>query len=217
MYLVSGVLAALHRATLDGTGQVVDAAIVDGAAHLLSGVHALMGAGRWVDERGQNMLDGGTPFYGIYATSDNRHMAVGALEPKFFKALVSILCLPDDVQQHDRAQWPKLKAQIAAAFAKRTQTEWTETFAGSDACVSPVVTLREAVAHPHMAARDSLGEIDGIVQAGLAPRFSSTPTYIQSRPPLPGEHTREVFDAQLVSDADGLLASGAAFQRASQP
>ena len=174
-YLVIGVLAALREAERTGRGQVVDAAIVDGAAHLLTMVYAMLGDGHWTDERGTNLLDGGAPFYSVYATADGRHMSVGALEPKFYAELLRLLGLDEEpARQHDRARWPALRERLAAAFATRTQAEWTDLFDGTDACVAPVLSLREAPAHPHNVARKTFIEIDGIAQPGTAPRFERT-------------------------------------------
>jgi alpha-methylacyl-CoA racemase len=211
-YLVMGILAALLEAGRSGRGQVVDAAIVDGAAHLLAAIHTLLGSGRWVDRRGSNMLDGGTPYYAVYETSDGRHMAVGALEPKFYAELVRLLELDvNPADQHDRERWPGLRTALAEAFGARTQAEWTEVFDGTDACVAPVVGLREAAAHPHIADRGSIVEVDGVLQPGMAPRFSAHPVAAPPAAPVPGQHTKEVL-AQAGLDVDGLVASGVAIQ-----
>jgi alpha-methylacyl-CoA racemase len=208
-YLVIGILAALWAVGHGAPGQVVDAAIVDGTAHLLALTHGLLAAGGWTDERGVNLLDGGAPFYSIYATSDGRHMAVGALEGKFYAELLDRLGLDEDpARQHDRAAWPALRERIAAEFAKQTQAEWSEIFAGSDACVAPVLSLREAAGHPHMQARGSLITRDGILQPAPAPRFSATPTELGGRPPVPGEHTEEVLRTWGVSRADDGSSTG---------
>jgi alpha-methylacyl-CoA racemase len=213
-YLVMGVLAALLEAGT-GRGQVVDAAIVDGTAHLLALTHTMLNSGRWADERGANLLDGGTPFYAVYATSDGGHMAVGALEPRFFAELVRLLDLPPGVlepaTQHDPASWPAMRRTLAETFARRTRAEWTEVFAGTDACVAPVVALREAAAHPHIAARGTVTDTDGVLQPGVAPRFSHHPTAAPGRSPALGAHTREVLD-KLALDTDRLLADGVAVQ-----
>jgi len=204
MYLVSGVLAGLLDARTTGRGRVVDAAIVDGAAHLLNGTFALMAAGRWQDERGANLVDGGAPFYSVYATADEQHMAVGAIEPHFFAELLRLLELgPEEVdprQQHDVEMWPQHRAVLARSFAARTQRAWTEVFAGTDACVAPVLSLRASARHPHVRARGTLVEIDGVLQAAPAPRFSggSEPPH---RPPARlGCNTTHVLDTWGISD-----------------
>ncbi|MGW6458958.1 CaiB/BaiF CoA transferase family protein [Streptomyces sp. NPDC055078] len=212
-YLVIGVLAALHEAARSGCGQVVDAAIVDGVAHLLTGTHALMSSGQWQDARGTNLLDGSTPFYTVYETADRRHMAVGALENRFYRVLLELLELDEDpALQHARSRWPALRQRLAHTFLSRTQADWTEVFAGSDACVTPVVSLSEAAAHPQLRTRGTLAERDGTVQSTAAPRFSRTPPSPTSPPPPPGRDTAEVLAAWGVADVEGLVSSGAALQ-----
>ncbi|MDX3058737.1 CaiB/BaiF CoA-transferase family protein, partial [Streptomyces sp. NE06-03E] len=149
LYLVVGVLAALqHARTPDGTGQVVDAAIVDGAAHLATMIHGMLAAGSWHDRRGTNLLDGGCPFYGSYATSDGEYMAVGALEPRFYEEFTRLLGIGDEApDRNDLGRWEELRALVAERFSTRTRAEWTEIFEGTDACVAPVLSLREAPHH----------------------------------------------------------------------
>ncbi|RNF78218.1 CaiB/BaiF CoA transferase family protein [Streptomyces botrytidirepellens] len=181
MLLVVGVLAALCERSHSGAGQVVDAAMVDGAGLLSQMIWSMRGQGRWSDERGTNVLDGGAPFYDTYVCADGRHVAVGAIEPQFYAQLLTGLGLrPEDLPaQRDRSGWPELRETFAAAFATRTRDEWAAVFAGTDACVSPVLTFAEAMAHPHAAGREAFVEIDGVVQPAPAPRFS------RSRPGLP--------------------------------
>ncbi|MEE2033024.1 CaiB/BaiF CoA transferase family protein [Rhodococcus chondri] len=212
-YLVIGILAALREAELTGRGQVVDAAIVDGASHLLAGTHALLATERWTDERGVNLLDGGAPFYSVYETSDGRYMAVGSIESKFYAELLRLLELDEDPRaQNDRDGWPALRKRLAEVFQLRTQSEWTEIFAGTDACVAPVLSLRESAHHVHLAERGTIVAPDGVLQPGFAPRFSahSHPTEIPL-PPALGEHTRAVLTGAGVN-ADGLIAEGVAAQ-----
>ncbi|WP_030326382.1 CaiB/BaiF CoA transferase family protein [Streptomyces sp. NRRL B-3229] len=212
-YLVIGVLAALHAVGRTGRGQVVDAAIVDGTAHLLASTFGKLGRGAWTDERGVNRFDGGWPFYAVYATRDGRHMAVGALEPKFYRRLVDLLELGvDPARQHDRSTWPELRHLLEKRFAERTRDEWTALFDGTDACVAPVLGLAEAAAHPHLAARGSLTVRDGVVQPAAAPRFSATPSSPGGTPPAVGADTRAVFRDWRVGDIDELLDAGAAMQ-----
>ncbi|MGW5000418.1 CaiB/BaiF CoA transferase family protein [Streptomyces hydrogenans] len=193
LYLVVGVLAALQHARTHGEGQVVDAAIVDGTAHLTSMIHAMLAAGGWQDRRGSNLLDGGCPFYGVYETSDGGHMAVGALEHRFYAEFARLLDLQDaDGLRGDLARWPELREAVAARFRSRTRAEWTEVFEGTDACVAPVLSLREAPAHPHLAARATFAEHGGLVQPAPAPRFSVTPGTLRTGPALPGADTAEV-------------------------
>ncbi|GGR25011.1 CaiB/BaiF CoA transferase family protein [Streptomyces roseolus] len=193
LYLVVGVLAALQHARTHGEGQVVDAAIVDGTAHLTTMIHAMLLAGGWQDRRGVNLLDGGCPFYGVYATSDGGHMAVGALEERFYDEFARLLDLPEArARRHDLARWPELREAVAARFRSRTRAEWTEVFEGTDACVAPVLSLREAPGHPHLAARATFAEHGGLVQPAPAPRFSATPGTLRTGPALPGADTAEV-------------------------
>ncbi|MFJ2946779.1 MULTISPECIES: CaiB/BaiF CoA transferase family protein [unclassified Streptomyces] len=193
LYLVVGVLAALHHARATGTGQVVDAAIVDGTAHLSSMIHGMLAAGVWQDRRGANLLDGGCPYYGTYETADGGHMAVGALEPRFYAEFLRLLGIEDQAGAHaDITRWPALRAQVTARFASRTRDAWTAVFDGSDACVAPVLSLREAPHHPHLAARSTFTGHGGITQPAPAPRFSATPTTVRTGPARPGADTDDV-------------------------
>lgn len=193
LYLVIGVLAALQHARTTGDGQVVDAAIVDGTAHLTAVIHGMMAAGGWQDRRGANLLDGGSPFYGTYETADGGYMAVGALEPKFYAEFIELLGIAEEApgrREFDR--WGELRALIAARFKQRTREEWTAVFASSDACVAPVLSLREAPEHPHLAARATFVDHGGITQPAPAPRFSATPGSVRRPPARPGADAAEV-------------------------
>ncbi|MYT30013.1 MULTISPECIES: CaiB/BaiF CoA-transferase family protein [unclassified Streptomyces] len=194
LYLVIGVLAALQHARADGgAGQVVDAAIVDGTAHLTAMIHGMLAAGGWQDRRGANLLDGGTPFYGTYETADGGYMAVGALEQRFYAEFIRLLGIEDDVPgRDDLAAWGELRTAIAARFRTRTRAEWTAVFEESDACVAPVLSLREAPGHPHLAARGTFTEHAGLTQPAPAPRFSATPGTLRRPPAQPGADTEEV-------------------------
>ncbi|WP_156722084.1 CaiB/BaiF CoA transferase family protein [Streptomyces apocyni] len=193
LYLVVGVLAALQHARATGEGQVVDAAIVDGAAHLASMIHGMLAAGGWQDRRGANLLDGGCPFYGSYQTSDGGYMAVGALEPQFYDAFITVLGIEDQASaRKDFARWDELRTAITARFRTKTRAEWTALFEGSDACVAPVLSLTEAPAHPHLAARGTFTDHGGITQPAPAPRFSATPTAVRTPPAQPGADTEAV-------------------------
>ncbi|MEU9699330.1 CaiB/BaiF CoA-transferase family protein [Streptomyces sp. NPDC047981] len=190
LYLVVGVLAALQHARAHGEGQVVDAAIVDGSAHLATMIHGMLAAGGWQDRRGVNLLDGGCPFYGTYETSDGGYMAVGALEQQFYDEFVRLLGIEDLAPaRRDFGRWEELRTAVAARFRTRTRDEWTDVFAGSDACVAPVLSLREAPAHPHLAARATFVEHGGLTQPAPAPRFSATPGTVRTGPALPGADT----------------------------
>ncbi|GAA0471459.1 CaiB/BaiF CoA-transferase family protein [Streptomyces olivaceiscleroticus] len=194
LYLVIGILAALqHARTEGGSGQVVDAAIVDGTAHLTTMIRGMLEAGAWQDCRAANLLDGGAPFYGTYETADGGHMAVGALEQRFYAEFLRLLGIADEAPpREDLAKWGELRTAIADRFRTRTREEWTAVFEGSDACVSPVLSLREAPAHPHLTARGTFVEHAGMTQPAPAPRFSRTPGAVRGRPALPGADTEEV-------------------------
>jgi alpha-methylacyl-CoA racemase len=195
MLLVIGVLAALLERERSGLGQVIDVAMVDGSAMLASFLYGLLAAGAWQDGRGTNVLDGGAPFYDTYTTADGLHMAVGALEPKFYAELLARLGLDEAglPAQYDRSGWPELRARLTEAFAGRTQADWVAAFDGSDACVAPVVSPRNAPAHPHNAARSTFIDVGGVVQPAPAPRFARTPGGLPSPPVKPGSDTSEVL------------------------
>jgi alpha-methylacyl-CoA racemase len=213
-YLVIGILAALLEARVSGQGQVIDAAIVDGTAHLNSMATGFLAGGLYREERAANLLDGGAPFYDVYETADGRHLAVGALEAKFYDELVTLLGIAETVpDRNDPASHDDLRRVITEAVATKTQAEWVEVFDGSDACVAPVIALSEAFTHPHLTARGTFVDRDGIVQPAPAPRFSRTGATLTSPPPaFAGQDTREALTAWGVADVDGLLTSGAAAQ-----
>ena len=213
-YLVIGLLAALLEARTSGEGQVVDAAIVDGTAHLNTMTAAFLAAGTFREERAANLLDGGVPFYDLYETADGRHMSVGALEPQFFDTFVTLLGLGDEAPgQADVDRYDELRTLIADRFRERTQAEWVELFEGTDACVAGIIPISEAKNHPHLRARGVFVERDGMVQPAPAPRFSRTGPSL-GLPPSPeaGSDTREALDAWGVADVDALIESGAAVQ-----
>jgi alpha-methylacyl-CoA racemase len=195
MLLAFGIVCALVERARSGHGQVVDAAMVDGAALLATLLFGLRGSGRWNDARGTNLLDGGAYFYGVYECSDGGYVAVGALEPPFHAELVRLLELDESAWQNqwDTFEWPARKERFARIFRRRTRDEWAAVFEGSDACVTPVLSLDEAPEHPHAVARQAFETLGGIVQPAAAPRLSETPGRIQGPPPLPGEHTDAVL------------------------
>ncbi|WP_406055946.1 CaiB/BaiF CoA transferase family protein [Kribbella sp. NBC_00889] len=209
LYLVVGLLAALHEAQRSGRGQVVDAAIVDGSAHLTTMLLGALAAGNWRQDRGTNLLDTGAPFYDVYETADGKHVAVGAIEPQFYDELIATLGIsaPD---RNDPANWPELRKVLTETFLQRTQDEWAQVFDGTDACVAPVLPL--AADHPHLVARGTFMDHDGIRQAAPAPRFSGTPTSLGRPPARPGQHTRDALAEWGITDIDELLETGAAVQ-----
>jgi alpha-methylacyl-CoA racemase len=193
-FLAIGVLAALLERERSGEGQVIDVAMVDGAASQTAFLRGLLAIGAWSTERGANLLDGGAPFYDTYRCADGRFLAVGALEPQFFAELCATLGLdPADLPQHDRDAWPAQRERLAALFATRPRDEWAALFEGTDACVAPVLDLVEAPDHPHNVARGTFVDVDGVTQPAPAPRFSRTPGAVDRPPPRPGEHTDEVL------------------------
>ncbi|MDQ1695531.1 MAG: alpha-methylacyl-CoA racemase, partial [Frankiaceae bacterium] len=178
-------------------------------------VHSHLAAGIWRDERGSNLLDGGAPFYDTYECADGEYVAVGALERQFFAELVRVLDIEDRVPpQHDIAQWPKMRALFVETFATKTRDAWADIFADVDACVAPVMRLREASSHPHVAARATLVDIEGVTQPAPAPRFARTPGAIAGPPRLPGEDSRTALQAWGFSadEVDRLIVAGTVVQ-----
>ncbi|MGY1710595.1 CaiB/BaiF CoA transferase family protein [Geodermatophilus sp. SYSU D00758] len=216
MFLLVGVLAALLERATSGRGQVVDAAMVDGASSLVTMVHGMLAAGLWQDRRAANLLDGAAPFYDTYPCADGRHVAVGALEPQFHAKLLAGLGIDPDEHgpQMDVARWPQQRARIAAAFATRTRDQWAGHFAGTDACVTPVLSLTEAPEHPHLAARGTFVDRGGHPEPAPAPRFSRTPAAVRGAPRAAGQDTRAALAAWGFGDGeiDDLLAAGAVTQ-----
>lgn len=185
MFLLFGLLCALHERHRSGRGQVIDAAMIDGVTALLSPLHGLREQGMWSGRRGENLLDGGAHFYTTYRTSDDAYIAVGPIEPQFYKLLLDRLGLANDAaltQQMQSDQWPDLTRKLESVFATRTRAEWVSLLEGTDACVAPVLDFDEAPDHPHNTARQAYVTIDGIRQAAPAPRFSRTPPK-QPEPP----------------------------------
>ncbi|HEX5087393.1 MAG TPA: CaiB/BaiF CoA-transferase family protein [Nocardioides sp.] len=213
-YLVIGILAGLLEARVSGLGQVVDAAIVDGTAHLNAMTSAFLAGGGYQERRGANLLDGGVPFYDVYETSDGRHVSVGALEPQFYRVLLETLGIEDTAPGQDELdRYDELRALLTDTFRQRTQAEWVELFEGTDACVAGVIPVSEAAGHPHLVARRTFVEHAGVVQPQPAPRFSRTPPTL-GLPPSPeaGTHTREALTAWGISDVDSLIERGVAVQ-----
>lgn len=195
MYLVAGILAALWERERSGHGQVIDAAIVDGTSSLAALMWSLRAGGMWQPDRGRNLLDGSAPFYDTYECADGRYLAIGSLEPQFFAAMLAGLGLdPDDTpQQWDVESWPRLRAMITEAVVSRSRGEWSEVFAGTDACVTPVLSYDEALDDEHLRARGTVETVDGVDQPAPAPRFSRTqgPT----PPPARGQDLADAVSA----------------------
>jgi len=213
MLLAFGLMCALFEARGSGRGQVVDAAMSDGAVLLSTLFHGLRAAGPWRDERGANLLDGGAPFYANYSCADGRYLSVGAIEPAFYAELLQGLGLDaaEFQPQMDRARWPAWRERFAARIAERTRDDWCAVFEGRDACVAPVLDWHEAATHPLHVARGNHVEIDGVMQAAPAPRFGRTPADRPGPPAAPGAHSEAVLrdwgvDAALV---DALKRDGA--------
>ena len=207
LYLALGVVAALHEARESGQGQTVDAAMIDGAASLMTSAYALRAAGVSDAPRGENVLDSGAHFYDVYETSDGRYVSVAPVEPKFYAELLRRIGIDAGDAPHsaDRTEWPESKARLAALFRTRTRDEWCVILEGTDACFAPVLGMDEAHRHPHNAARSTFVERDGIVQPNAAPRFSRTRGGIRCSPPAPGSGTGSVladwgFGAEEIDD-----------------
>jgi alpha-methylacyl-CoA racemase len=194
MLMAFGIMAALWERASSGRGQVIDVAMVDGVASLMGSVLHLMAAGQWTATRGSNWLQGGAPWYGVYRTRDDRFVSVGPLEAKFYAMLLESLGLdPAEWPQFDTARWPALRALMEEIFAARTVAEWSAELEGTDVCFGPAVALDELTTHPHLAARGTYLEVDGVVQSAPVPRFDRTPGAIHRPAPWPGQHTEEIL------------------------
>lgn len=193
MLLAVGLLSAILEARESGVGQVLDVAMVDGVATLLAPYFGMVPAGTWRDRRHDNLLDGAAHFYGVYATADGGHFAVGAMEPKFYAELCDRLGV--DVPQDEDApeEWAAHRAALAARFAEKSREEWERLLGTPGCCATPVLSLAEAPRHPHLAARETFIDVDGVTQPAPAPRFSRTRPAIPSSPSLPGDHTRTLL------------------------
>ncbi|HVT22506.1 MAG TPA: CaiB/BaiF CoA-transferase family protein [Mycobacteriales bacterium] len=214
MFCVMGILAALVERNTSGQGQVIDVAMVDGVTSLLSMAHSQRSVGMGVDARASNLLDGGAPFYDTYRCADGEYMSVGAIEPQFYAALKETLELPDLPSQAERDRYEEVREMLAAKFAEKTRDEWAAIFDEVDACVAPVMWLTEALDHPHLVARQTLVELDGVKQPAPAPRFSRTPGKPGARPKPPGSDTVEALGDWGIEDTriKQLLESGAVTQ-----
>ena len=217
LYLAMGLLAALYERGSSGRGQVVDAAMVDGAASLASIFYGMTANGRWSDARGANLLDGGAPFYDTYETADGKYVAIGALEPKFFAELAARIGLDARLVkgQYDRALWPELRETIARILRGKSRDEWCTLLEGSDACFAPVLSIAEAPTHAHARARGGFIEIDGVVQPAPAPRFDRSKADAPHAAPAAGAHTDDVLaEAGFTADEIAALHAAGAARRA---
>jgi alpha-methylacyl-CoA racemase len=194
MFLIMGVLAALVERQTSGKGQVVDTAMTDGSAALMTIFYGIKHIGFWRDERGVNMLDSGAHFYDVYETKDGKYVSVGSIEPQFYQLLLKHTGLAGTElpAQFDRDQWPAMKEKVAAIF-RQTRDEWCAIMENTDVCFAPVLSMSEAPHHPHNQARGTFTEVKGVVQPAPAPRFSRTPGAIQRPPAHPGQHTDEAL------------------------
>jgi alpha-methylacyl-CoA racemase len=212
MFAAFGIACGLLEAAASGQGQVVDVAMLDGLASLLHAIHGLRRTGEWTERRGVNLLDGGAPFYTTYETRDGRHVVVGPIEPEFHAEWIARLGLPPQGAgiEGDARHWPEQRERIQAIFRQRTLAQWCEVFAHGDACVTPVLTLGEAVAHEQHRERQTYVEFDGWPQAAPAPRFSRTPGSLRTAPCIPGEDTAEILRQLDVADDEiaDLMARG---------
>jgi alpha-methylacyl-CoA racemase len=206
MLLAFGVACALVERATSGKGQVVDAAMVDGAAALMAIFHGAEQSGWWKNERGTNMLDGGAHFYDTYETSDGKYVSLGSIEPQFYAELIQKLDLVDEnlPGQMDRSQWEPLSERFTEIFKTKTRDQWCEILEGSDVCFAPVLSMSEAREHPHIKARNTFVEVAGAPQPAPAPRFSRTPCEISQPPPHAGQHTEQAlsdwgFDASEIA------------------
>lgn len=204
MYLAFGMVCALLEAKKSGQGQVVDAAMVDGAANLMNMFWSLKSMGVWKPERGTNMLDSGAHFYDVYECAGGDYISIGSIEPQFYAELMRLTELEGDEQfakQHDRAQWPAMKGRLRALFKTKSRDEWCELMEHTDVCFAPVLSMEDATQHPHMVARGTFIEIDGQTQAGPAPRFSRTEAEVQGPPAVPGSGTDGVLSSLGLDEA----------------
>ena len=195
MLLAFGMVCALLEAKTSGKGQVVDAAMVDGAAALMTMMWGFKAMGMWKDERGVNILDTGSHFYDTYETADGKYISIGSIEPQFYALLLKLGNIndPDFANQNDQSKWPVLKEKIAALFKTKTRDQWCEIMEGSDVCFAPVLSMEEALDHPHNVARNTFVKMGGVAQPAPAPRFSRTVPKISGPPPLPGDHNESAL------------------------
>ncbi len=217
LYMVVGVLAAVIETQRSGKGQVVDTSMVEGAASLMTPMYGALAAGVWKEERESNRLDGGCHHYNVYEAKDGTHICIGSNEPQFYKVMLETVGLANETlpAQTDRAQWPAMRARLAAIFKTKTRAEWTEIMEQKEICYAPVLSMSEAPKHPQNAARGSFVSVDGVIQPGPAPKFSRTGSAVARGPAWAGEHSTEILTDWGFEPAKikALVASGAVKQR----
>ena len=201
LYLAFGVVCALLEARASGEGQVVDAAMVDGAAHLMTMMYGLSQQGKWTDKRQDNLLDGGAHFYGAFECADGKWIAIGSIEPQFYRLLLDTLGIDPGAEgvSQSKEDWQRMREQLRQTFLREPQSHWCELMEGTDICFAPVLSMADAPEHPHNKDRSVFVKDFGITQPGPAPRFSRTPGSIRRPPPQPGEHTAEVLEEWGIS------------------
>jgi|TARA_B110000483_G_scaffold212816_1_gene261532 alpha-methylacyl-CoA racemase len=204
MYLLAGMLAALVEKGKSGKGQVIDAAMTDGTASLLSPFYGLMAMDMWTTDRSSNKLDGGAHYYGSYECSDGKYISIGSIEPQFYSLLLQKCGITDEafLAQQDQSQWPELRKKLTDLFKTKPQTAWCDLMEGTDVCFAPVLNLKEAPSHPHNQARETFIDIDGVTQPAPAPRFSRTQGQVQSPAAIAGEHTESILQDWGFSESD---------------
>ncbi|HEX4893105.1 MAG TPA: CaiB/BaiF CoA-transferase family protein, partial [Hyphomicrobiaceae bacterium] len=217
LYMVVGVLAAYIEAQRSGKGQVVDTSMVEGAASLMTPTFGALAAGQWKEERESNRLDGGCHHYGVYETSDGKHICIGSNEPQFYQEMLKTVGLANETlpAQTDKAHWPAMRQRLARIFKTKTRAEWTEIMEMKEICFAPVLSMSEAMQHKQNVARGTFVEVDGVPQPGPAPRFSRTPSSVGRGPAWAGQHSREVLADWGVPPGriDALISSGAVKQK----
>jgi alpha-methylacyl-CoA racemase len=213
LYLALGIVAGMLEAQKSGKGQVIDVAMVDGVASLMTAIYGMHGAGIWTNDRGTNILDTGAHYYDVYETSDGKHISVGSIEAKFYEELLERSGLKNEElpRQNDRPSWPKMKERLRALFLTKTRDEWCRIMEATDICFAPVLNMDEAPQHPHNKLRATFVTQEGVTQPAPAPRFSRTPSAIQRPPAVPGEHTEEALRdwGFSATDLQNLRACGA--------
>jgi alpha-methylacyl-CoA racemase len=209
LWLAFGMVAAIYEAEKSGKGQVIDAAMIDGAASLFSSFYGMLQGGAWIDERGVNLLDTGAHFYEVYETKDGKYVSIGSIEPQFYQLLLEATGLDKEADsfpaQFDPAGWPEMKEKLTAVFKTKTRDEWVEIMEGTDICFAPVLSIAEAPAHPHHQARGTFVDVAGVTQPMPGPRFSRTGLEAPRPAVAPGSHTDDVLKAAGY-DADGIAA-----------